>query len=53
MYYIMGVHSVHKEFQTVNRLGIFNPRLNNVYLLDIEQIPLDTIQKVSKDVIGY
>ena len=33
MYYIMGVHSVHKEFQTVNRLGIFNPRLNNVYLL--------------------
>lgn len=53
MYYLMGMHSVHKEFQSIKKLGVFNPRLNNVYLLDISDIPLDIINEVSKDVIGY
>lgn len=53
MYYIMGRHSIHKEFQTIERLGIFNPRLNTVYLLSISDISEDIIKEVSTKVIGY
>ena len=53
MYYIMGCHSIHKEFQTIKRLGIYNPRLNTVYLLNISDISKDIIKEVSTEVIGY
>lgn len=53
MYYIMGRHSIHKEFQNIKKLGIFNPRLNKVYLLDVENINDEIIQEVSSEVIGY
>lgn len=53
MYYLMGIHSIHKEFQTIKNLGIFNPRLNNVYLLEISSIYPKIIEDVSSKVIGY
>lgn len=53
IYYLMGKHSIHKEFQNIKQLGVFNPRLNNVYLLAISNIPSSIINEVSKDVIGY
>jgi len=53
IYYLMGVRSIHEEFETVSKLGIFNPRKNNVYLLDISSIPNDVIKIVSSEVIGY
>jgi hypothetical protein len=53
IYYLMGIHSVHPEFKSIQRLGIFNPRMNNIYLLNIDSIPTEVIQKVSSDVIGY
>ena len=53
IYYLMGTHSTCPEFKTIKRLGIFNPRLNNIYLLDISSIPTDVIQEVSSVVIGY
>lgn len=53
MYYLMGIHSIHKVFQDIKQIGVFNPRLNNVYLFEISNIPPDTISEVSKDVIGY
>jgi len=53
MYYIMGCHSIHKEFQNIKRLGIFNPRLNKVYLLDIANISDEIVREVSSEVIGY
>lgn len=30
MYWRMGLHSVHPEFQSIKYLGIYNPRLNQV-----------------------
>jgi hypothetical protein len=30
MYWRMGLHSVHPEFQGIKYLGIYNPRLNQV-----------------------
>lgn len=54
MYYLMGMHSDNKkDFQTIKNLGIFNPRLNSVYLLEIEKISPEVIEEVSKNVIGY
>ena len=53
MYYLMGIHSIHEEFKTIRNLGIFNPRLNNVYLLEISKISQDIIEQVSSEVIGY
>ena len=53
IYYIMGKHSIHKEFNNIEKLGIFNPRLNCVYLKEIKNIPLETIEVISNEVIGY
>ncbi len=53
VYYIMGVHSVYKEFNSIKKLGIYNPRLNKVYTLNIDSISAEIIETVSKDVIGY
>ena len=53
MYYIMGQHSGKKEYKKIKRIGIFNPRLNKVYLCDVKDIPQETIEKIEKDVICY
>lgn len=53
VYYIMGLHSTHPEFASIKKLGIFNPRLNRIYRMDISQIDPEIINQVSSDVIGY
>lgn len=53
MYWRMGLHSKHSEFKNVKYLGIYNPRLNIVYQLNVNDIPDEVISKVEKEVIGY
>lgn len=53
VYYIMGLHSIHPEFKTIKKLGLYNPRMNKVYLIDIDTISADVIEEVSTEVIGY
>lgn len=53
MYFIMGKKSVHPEFNSVKKLGIFNPRLNVVYQLDVGEIDSEVIDIVSDEIIGY
>lgn len=53
MYYIMGKHSNKKEFENITKIGIFNPRLNKVYIKNIYDISDEIIDEVSNDVIGY
>ncbi len=53
MYWIMGRHSGQDVYKGIKRIGIFNPRLNTAYLLDVNRIPAETIRQVEKDVIGY
>lgn len=53
MYYLLGIHSIHPEFDSIKNLGIFNPRLNKVYLLEISKISKEIIEQVSSEVIGY
>ena len=53
MYYIMGCHSKHPEFKKIEKLGIFNPRKNKVYIANISSISSEIFEKVSREVFGY
>lgn len=53
MYYILGIHSVHNEFKSIKKLGIFNPFQNKSYVVNISDISNETLYKVSKEVLGY
>lgn len=53
MYWRMGLHSIHPEFQSITFLGIYNPRKNVVARIKVSDIPVDVIATVERDVIGY
>ena len=53
MYYILGKHSGKPIFEKIEKVGIFNPRLNKIYLLDVKTVPEDVIKAIEKDVICY
>ena len=53
MYWRMGLHSIHPEFQNIRYLGIFNPRQNTVSRIAVTDIPDEIIRQVETDVIGY
>lgn len=53
MYWIMGQHSGQPKFKDITNLGIFNPRLNTVYKLNMANVTADTIKTVETEVIGY
>ena len=53
VYYILAQHSIRNEYKQIQKLGIFNPRLNTVYICSVNQIEKDVIEQVSNDVIGY
>jgi len=53
MYWIMGQHSGQEIYKNITKLGIFNPRLNTVYLLDMKEVPETVIKTVEKEVICY
>ncbi len=53
MYWIMEQHSGQDIFKGINKIGIFNPRLNNAYTIDIADISSDIIKEVEEKVICY
>lgn len=53
MYWIMGQHSGQEIYKTINKIGIFNPRLNKVYLFRVDVLPNEIIQEIEKDIICY
>ncbi len=53
MYWIMGQHSGQKIYKGIDKLGIFNPRLNVVYLLSVNTISREVISEIEKNVICY
>lgn len=53
IYWRMGLHSVHPEYQSIRRLGFFNPRRNEVWLLDVDRITPELIDWTDRELIGY
>lgn len=53
MYYIMGKHSINDVFDDISKIGIYNPRLDRMYTLDMDEVDSSVIGSIEKDVIGY
>ena len=53
IYWRLGLHSIHPEYQQIEKLGFFNPRLGKVYTLPVSKIPEEVICEVDSEVIGY
>ena len=53
MYFIMGKRSNNPCFEGMNKIGIFNPRLNKVYRFEMSQIDQNVIETIEKNVICY
>lgn len=53
IYWIMGQHSGQDIFKNITKLGIYNPRLNTIYQLDVAKVSKDIINTVEQEVIGY
>ena len=53
MYWIMGQHSGQHIFRSINKIGIFNPRLNSAFVLNIDSISQEIIHTIEKEVICY
>lgn len=53
MYWIMGQHSGQEIYRDINKIGFFNPRSNEIKVLDMKKVPEKTIQYVEKNVICY
>lgn len=53
MYWIMGQHSGQDIYKSITKLGIFNPRLNEVYLLEMNNVSELLIKEIENTVICY
>lgn len=53
MYWRMGLHSIHSEFERIKYLGIYNPRMNIASRLAVADISTDVIGEVEQEVIVY
>lgn len=52
VHYLMGKDSGLPQFRTQTRLGSFNPRMNAMYRLAVDDIPARAIESVRRDIIG-
>lgn len=53
IYWIMGRHSGQDVYKGINYIGIYNPRLNKAYLLDLGKVSANVIQIIEQNIIGY
>lgn len=54
MYWLMGLHSVHSDrCRNIRHLIFFNPRLGNIYTLDVTDISAEILHEIEITVIGY
>lgn len=53
IYYYMGKNSSDEIFKDITKVGIFNPRLNKVYIYDVRNLDDKIAKKIQYEVIGY
>ncbi|MBR1658135.1 MAG: hypothetical protein IJ697_06690 [Synergistaceae bacterium] len=53
MYWIMGQHSGQEVFKGITKIGLYNPRQNVAYILNVSKIPAEVIREVEEKVICY
>ena len=52
IYYLMGKKSINKNFNNIENIGFFNPRLNDMYVLNVSNINNQILENIEK-IIGY
>jgi hypothetical protein len=53
MYFLMGKESGLPEFVELTHVGLFNPRLGTVHRMAVADVPVERIEMIRRDVIGY
>lgn len=53
IYFYMGKHSALSDYDDITSIGIFNPRLNVAYKLDMRPVPEEVKTVICRDIIGY
>lgn len=53
MYWIMGKHSGQKIFESITKIGIFNPRLHKSYIFCVDNIQKELIDYIEKEILRY
>ncbi|MCQ2522387.1 MAG: hypothetical protein MJ105_08415 [Lachnospiraceae bacterium] len=53
MYYLMGKRSKKDEFVDIDKIGIYNPRKNVIYIKKVDEINKRVIETIEHEVIGY
>lgn len=53
MYYIMAKRSICDWAHGLDKIGIFNPRLNRVYILEMGTVSQEVIESIKHDVLCY
>lgn len=54
LYYLLGLQSHEKEkFEKLTKIGIYNPRLNVAYTIDVDKIDETLKKEIYERIIGY
>lgn len=53
MYYIMAKRSAQEWSNDIDKIGIFNPRLNAVFILKMSEVPGNTIESIEREALCY
>lgn len=53
VYYLLGMHSDMEKYSKIKKLAIYNPRLNKVFMIEIDKISQEIIKLVEDEVIVY
>ncbi len=49
----MAHHSTVPEYRKLTKVGLFNPRLNAAYLLDMDNVPESVTARIESEVMQY
>ncbi len=53
VHHLMGKQSGLPQFATQTHIGAFNPRLNAVFNLAVDDVPADVIETMRREIMGY
>ena len=53
VYWVMGKHSGQKIYSVITKIGLFNPRLNEEYVLDMSKVSPEVIKSVESEILCY
>lgn len=53
LYYLLSQHSELDQYKAIKKVGIYNPRLNKVHIISVDDIDKRILSYINRFVIGY